>query len=118
MGNRGFSLLELIIVVTVIGILAAIAIPQFEAYRQRGFDTSALTDLRNAATSEEGLFASNGAYVSCRNATCDQRLPGFHRSGNVNMRMRRATASFTGTSTHTRGSGKAWTYDSTAGGIQ
>jgi prepilin-type N-terminal cleavage/methylation domain-containing protein len=118
LGNRGFSLLELIIVVTVIGVLAAIAIPQFEAYRQRGFDSSALTDLHSAATAEEGLFASNGAYVSCRNASCDQRLPGFHRSGNVNMRMRRASASFTGTSTHTNGTGRAWSYDSSAGGLQ
>ena len=45
------------IVVAIIGILAAIAIPQFAAYRMRGFNSSALSDTKNLATSEAALFA-------------------------------------------------------------
>lgn len=45
------------IVVAIIGILAAIAIPQFAAYRTRGFNSSGLSDVRNLNTSEAAFFS-------------------------------------------------------------
>jgi type IV pilus assembly protein PilA len=55
--QRAFTLVELLIVVGIIAILAAIAIPQFNTYRKRGYDASANADLRNIKTIEEALYA-------------------------------------------------------------
>jgi type IV pilus assembly protein PilA len=61
--EKGFTLIELMIVIAIIGILAAIAIPQFSAYRTRSFNAAANADLRNAATAQEAYFVDNQRYA-------------------------------------------------------
>ena len=55
--EKGFTLVELMIVVAIIGILAAIAIPQFAKYRERAYNSAALSDVRNLRTDVEGYNA-------------------------------------------------------------
>lgn len=62
--EKGFTLIELLVVIAIIGILAAIAIPQFAAYRARAFCSQVESDVANTVIAQEGVYADVQAYDS------------------------------------------------------
>jgi len=111
----GFTLIELLVVIAIIGILAAIAIPQFAAYRRRSFEAQVKSDLRNMAVAQEAYFVTANFYKTC--APCTTGQPeGWNNTATITLDSGGGTSTFVLTATHQNCSGVHWTYGS-AGGV-
>jgi len=62
--QRGFTLIELMIAVVVIGILAAIAVPNYQEYMTRSKRTEGMALLQEMAARQERFYAQNNNYVT------------------------------------------------------
>src|SRR5690242_20518463 len=67
-GQKGFTLIELMIVVAIIGILAAIAIPNFLRYQATSRQSEARVNLGGIYVSETAYFSNTGSYDTFANA--------------------------------------------------
>lgn len=61
--TQGFTLIELLIVLVIIGVLTAIAVPQFSGARERAFYAAVKSDLKNLAAQQEIYYATNYSYA-------------------------------------------------------
>ena len=96
--RRGFTLIELMIVVVIIGVLAAIALPKFSSSKEQAFVANMKSDLRNIATAQEGYFYENSTYY---NGPVPDPTGAFKSSSPVSITLLNVTAGgWAATATH------------------
>lgn len=122
----GFTLIELLVVIIIIGILAAIAIPVFLNQRQKTYDASIKSDLRNVANQMESYYTDYEIYPTGLGSTTFQ---GYQVVGNELVRIstgNRIRVDFNAAGdayclqgTNSKGSDTTgWFYVSSVGGLQ
>jgi type IV pilus assembly protein PilA len=111
--EAGFTLLELIVVVAVLGILAAIAIQQFSLFRARAMDATMRSDLKNAALAMESYY---GEFLDYPTSLSAIQLVGYRKTNGVTLTVSvTSPQSFTLNAAMPNGTQPSFSFDSTTG---
>ena len=111
--ESGFTLVELLVVILIIAVLAALAIPAFLAQRQRGWEAQVTSSLKNAATTQDSFLTVAGSYTT---SVADLQSEGLRPGSGIALSVPQANGAidFCMEATHP-GLPSAWHYDSDDG---
>ena len=115
--QKGYSLLELLTVLTIVGILSSIAIPKYRDYTARAYNERARSDLMALVVAQEAYFLDTERYLSCSDSTCEE-LPGIRSlSPCVSISVSATATGFAATARCSKGT-RAFTWSSADGELR
>lgn len=101
--QAGFSLLELLVTMSIIGALSGISMTIFSAFQAEAYNSLAITQLRNLVASEEAYSTNNETYIACEDSECSDQLTGVPASQNVRVQVAANDAAFSLSVCHAKG---------------